>query len=383
MTLDLNADTATLHRVLRERCPAMPPMPPVRRQLLDYQLFALFLLAREQNRPGARILEIGTGRGGSGYVLSRAAPLATILSLTTSDRDWVAAQELWRQLGCRNISGLLTASWDYLAQTSETWDLVFIDGDHNRIARDLPWFDRLREGGLLLCHDYSPQGSRAPSAIVYEELNALAARLGRPFDVRLVDEDQVGMAGFYRRAGEMATVEVHAPPPCPPSPDLYPGATCPTAGIVLREGDPAAAQRIATEGFGVVCSASREIGTWSRVLFARSGADLPWALLPIGFGFLKQWDAAAPFSPEPLVAEQIGTGDDRARTKIILHDLRVPVYSPDLVFVRDSEPGRQLVERWSAECDGGDERLAFLRALYAVKPLFCALPRTWLSGAKG
>jgi hypothetical protein len=63
-----------------------------------------------------------------------------------------------------------------------------------------------------------------------------------------------------------------------------------------------------------------------------------------------------------------------------LHDLRVPVYSHELLFVRASEAGRKFLSTWRAECDGGgDHRLAFLRALYAVKPVFCVLPRLWLA----
>jgi hypothetical protein len=51
-----------------------------------------------------------------------------------------------------------------------------------------------------------------------------------------------------------------------------------------------------------------------------------------------------------------------------------------LLFVRDSPDGRRFLDTWIAECgNGGDERLAFLRALYLVKPLFCALPRSWLA----
>lgn len=80
--------------------------------------------------------------------------------------------------------------------------MVWIDGDHNQIRRDLPWFNRLSEGGLLVCHDYSPEDSARPSAICYATLNEMREKLGRPFDVELVDEEKTGMVGFYRRAGE-------------------------------------------------------------------------------------------------------------------------------------------------------------------------------------
>jgi predicted O-methyltransferase YrrM len=144
-------------------------------------------------------------------MLAKAAPLAGIISLTTSAAEAREAEAFWRLQGIRNAHVFPMASWEFLSggldpvstlADSDLVDMVFVDGDHNQIARDLPWFNRLRKGGLLLCHDYSPQDSRTPSAIVYAELNAMAEKLGRPFDVRIVDEGKVGMVGFCRREEE-------------------------------------------------------------------------------------------------------------------------------------------------------------------------------------
>jgi predicted O-methyltransferase YrrM len=344
----------------------MPRPPAVKQQLLDYQRLALFMLAREQNRAGAQILEIGTGHGSSGYLLSRAAPLARITSLTTS-----AAERFWQREGCRNIAVRVEASWDYLARNTETWDLVFVDGDHNRIARDLPWFDHLREGRLLLCHDYSPQHSRSPSGIVYEELNAMAATLGRLFDVRIVDDEKVGMAEFHRRRGETLGNPAAARPILQPVPSVQ-------AGVVLRQEDPPARKRAAAAGFGVAVSQGWA-APWPRTVFVADARNLPWDLLPVGFELLAKWDVAAPFSSDQVLAEQIGTSEDRERTRAIVRDLRIPVYAHELLFVRDNGAGRMFTEHWRADCDGGDERLAFVRALAAVKPWFCVLPRVWLA----
>ena len=198
----LRGDAADLYREIEVMSGGLPPLPTVKRQLLDYQMAALFHLANQYDRPGSRLLEIGTGLGGSGYMLSRAAPRASITSLTTSEAERRAAESFWRANGCRNVLARVVCSWDYLAATSDEFDFVFVDGDHNRIVRDLPWFDRVRDGGLFLCHDYSPKDSRSPSEIVYAELDKMASRLGRPFDVSLVDDGKVGMVGFYRRGGE-------------------------------------------------------------------------------------------------------------------------------------------------------------------------------------
>lgn len=182
--------------------PGAPAMPAVKRKVQDHEMAALWGLAKTFNQTGHRILEIGTGHGGSGAMLAQGAPKAMVLSLTIDENGAQNAEHLWQSLGLRNIRVARAASWDYLARTQDMWDMIFVDGDHNLIARDLPWFNRLQVGGLLVCHDYSPQDARLPSAIVYERLNEMAARLGRPFDVEIVAADKCGMAGFYRRPGE-------------------------------------------------------------------------------------------------------------------------------------------------------------------------------------
>jgi predicted O-methyltransferase YrrM len=204
--MKLTGKPETIFVTLARQLPDAPPLPAVKRKLLDYQMLALYGLARPFNRPGARILEIGTGHGGSGYMLAKAAPLARIASLTIDPNGAAAATGLWKQSNCDNIEAVFALSWDFLEvqenPLAPLWDMVFVDGDHNRIARDLPWFNRLVEGGLFLCHDYSPQDSPRPSAIVYAVLDGMAEQLGRPFDVALIDSEKTGMVGFYRRAGE-------------------------------------------------------------------------------------------------------------------------------------------------------------------------------------
>ncbi len=181
---------------------ARPTVPSTKRKVLDYQMVALWALAKTFNQVGRKILEIGTGHGGSGAMLAQGAPKAMVLSLTVEPGGARNAEQLWKSLGLGNIRVTVASSWDYLARTQDMWDMIFVDGDHNQIARDLPWFNRLQVGGLLMCHDYSPADSPRPSPVVYERLNELAAGLGRPFDVEIIDDEKTGMVGFYRRPGE-------------------------------------------------------------------------------------------------------------------------------------------------------------------------------------
>ncbi len=112
---------------------------------------------------------------------------------------------------------------------------------------------------------------------------------------------------------------------------------------------------------------------------------------------MERWEAAAPLV-DGVLAEDIGKASERRLTAEVVRDLRVPVYACELLFVRDCEAGRALVEAWSVEAsfdsglrpsaqdaaprnDRGAVRLAFLRALYRVKPRFLALPRSWLRAA--
>jgi hypothetical protein len=150
------------------------------------------------------------------------------------------------------------------------------------------------------------------------------------------------------------------------------------AGLVLRQEDVHTRRRAGTARLGATISSDWTL-PWPRTLFVAAGAIVPWDLLAAGFQFLAHWDLAAPIAPDAALAQDLGKPDDRDRTRAVLHDLRIPTYAPDLLFVRDTEAGRACLERWRVECDGGDERLAFLRALAIVKPRFCALPRLWLA----
>ena len=72
--MNFEGDADSLIRELGRLCPDVPPkMPVVKLKVLDYQMMALYILARQYDRTTARILEIGTGHGGSGYMLAKAA----------------------------------------------------------------------------------------------------------------------------------------------------------------------------------------------------------------------------------------------------------------------------------------------------------------------
>jgi predicted O-methyltransferase YrrM len=170
-------------------------------QILDWQAVALYTLARPYDHPGARILEIGTAGGFSAAVLSMAAPLATITTLNPRMDEMVRARK--RLDKCRNVVTLAMASWDLLAvYGGQGFDMVFVDGDHRMVGRDLPWFNWIIPGGLMLFHDYSPEDSPHACVPVYDTVNFMAEQLGRELDVLIMDDRMAGLAGFYRQKRE-------------------------------------------------------------------------------------------------------------------------------------------------------------------------------------
>jgi len=174
---------------------ALERVKHIKNKLLPYQAAALYVLAQQYDLDGARIMEIGTLQGYSASVMAQAARRAHITTLNPNKDELEVAK---RNLApCRNVTTLAMASWDYYPAAPVNVEMVFVDGDHKRARRDLPWWNLIAFGGLMLFHDYSPV--KVPP--VYVAVNSLCAQLkkGAP-DVVIIDSDGVGMAGVYKDA---------------------------------------------------------------------------------------------------------------------------------------------------------------------------------------
>lgn len=120
---------------------------------------------------------------------------------------------------------------------------------------------------------------------------------------------------------------------------------------------------------------------FERTLLWVPSAPLRPELLPIGFQRLERgWQLAVPLLSYAKLACDYGSSEDRALTKKIIPDLRVLLYDTRLIFVKKCADTERLIKLWKQE--PGDERLAFMRALFAVNPIICALPQKWI-GDKG
>lgn len=193
--MKLKGDRKRLMEVILMQCPdaekALENSARIRGQLEPYQAAVLFALA--QRYDGGRILEIGTLHGYSASIIAQAAPEAEIITLNSAGHEMEIARRNLAEWA--NVEVKQAVSWELL-ETYEgpEWNMVFVDGDHKRVARDVPWWDWVAEGGLILFHDYSPM--RCPP--VYEAVNGLGETLGREPDILIMDDEEIGMAGFYK-----------------------------------------------------------------------------------------------------------------------------------------------------------------------------------------
>jgi len=142
----------------------------------------------------AAILKEGTGRG-------------NVITLNPDPTEVKIANENLRHYTRLKI--LRLHSHVYLGEIAgevdePVYDMIFVDGDHNNIHLDLPFWNYLRPGGLMIFHDYSPAGSWRACVPVWQTLNYLRDNiLKRDFDILVADEQGVGIAGWYKRKWEV------------------------------------------------------------------------------------------------------------------------------------------------------------------------------------
>ena len=175
-----------------------------KKAVYSYQAAALYHHAKPFN--GGKTLEIGTAYGYSGFYLANAMPNSEIITLNASIGEVEAVKIAGVFNDFPNVQNLHKISWDYFNETasSASFNFIFVDGDHRPkpLIKDIQWFNRLVDGGLIMFHDYSPSNSGRACPPVFEAVNNLGEHLGRKPDVLIIDNNNVGLAGFYRQAGE-------------------------------------------------------------------------------------------------------------------------------------------------------------------------------------
>ena len=181
----------------------LPEVEKVPGIILPYQMALIYHLARQHDR--GRILEIGAYHGRTAIIMALAAPNSFIRTLDINLAHVTRTHKCVKKYG---IEVLQRRSWDYLVENTEQWDMIYIDGDHELVIRDIPWFNRLKTDGLILFHDFTLPGNTWGPAHpkVINAVDEIARQLGRDPDIFVMDDTKVGMAGFYRRRNESLTV---------------------------------------------------------------------------------------------------------------------------------------------------------------------------------
>lgn len=103
--------------------------------------------------------------------------------------------------------------------------------------------------------------------------------------------------------------------------------------------------------------------------------------LPLGFHLLERWEMAVPLFAYDTLLSNWGTEADREATAGTIPDLRLVFYEPGVIFARRCPASLEVIDRWRAERQNGNDHHAFMRAVYAVQPRICALPTTWIGKA--
>lgn len=172
-----------------------------KREIWTYQAALLYVCAQQYNRPDAQLMEFGTCWGWSAAVIASAAPNANLVTMTPNpNHAKISAGQLSIY---KRVKVLDWKSTDLLAQyTGPKIDMLFVDGDHDNVALDMPWWNWIEVGGLMLHHDYTPKGAPRQTPIVYAELERFKEFIGRKPDVLMIDNLGTGMAGWYKRKGD-------------------------------------------------------------------------------------------------------------------------------------------------------------------------------------
>lgn len=151
-----------------------------------------------------------------------------------------------------------------------------------------------------------------------------------------------------------------------------------TIGVMLRQEQPAAREAVQQVRWKLV---DDPFECEKTLLWMPTAPINLEGLAPV-VAWLDIWEVAVPFRPYAILAQDIGTEEERVVSLPLLLDLRQPVYDSRAVFIRDCPRSRRLIETWARKemAEGEDSDLAFLRAVWLVKPLLLALPNVWAIG---
>jgi predicted O-methyltransferase YrrM len=121
-----------------------------------YQAAILYKIARRYgDQKDVTVVELGTRKGYSAAVIAQALPDARIFTCETNVGNAEEAAANLRLFP--NVEIINMHSWNFLDKANDgRISLVFVDGDHEQVSKDMGWWVKVKEGGCMVFHDYSP-----------------------------------------------------------------------------------------------------------------------------------------------------------------------------------------------------------------------------------
>ena len=117
---------------------------------------------------------------------------------------------------------------------------------------------------------------------------------------------------------------------------------------------------------------------FSETLIYHPSAQIRPELLHVGFKWLEKFQVIVPLWDYEQLACHIGRESDKGNLKEIIKELRVPVYDTRMIWIRRCDETKDLIDSWQKhKLTIEDDKLAFLAAVYEIKPVLLALPITW------
>lgn len=153
-------------------------------------------------------------------------------------------------------------------------------------------------------------------------------------------------------------------------------------GIISAVNDPGRARECERRGLNYMADTRENVQhlPYADNLFISGDGRIPWELLEAAWQLLENWDVIAPLYSYELLAKDMGTAEEREETEVVCGDLRQPLYSTEMVFIRNNAEGQQFYAAWRQE--RGNPELALLRAMHKTKPIILQVPCSWLGVAR-
>lgn len=158
-------------------------------------------------------------------------------------------------------------------------------------------------------------------------------------------------------------------------------------GVRIRSaGSRKVLQRLGTVAHRVKVSYGPPVIPYEHTLIWRPDRRISEELVNYGYVTILSdrqpvsWELAACLVGTSQLASDLGSKEEREKTRRVVGDLRLPVYETRAIWAQKCPAAEAVIAEWAKElAEGADEYHAFLRALYTKRAMLCTLPYDWTS----